>query len=253
MYFMEKYEEKYTSAYCRLSYDVWYPGYKDCISKYLNKDVNLYMALMEFTIEKKADKVILIDGVACLDNYDLKKFIEVIIEFLCRNEEYSIICALPYEKHKEADRYSYDYISNMLEEMKFIEEIYEGNYILIIKSFSTKSKRYLKLFDDGECSFAIYQNKEIKRGKIKLNANLYKELFDWAKKYISDNIGFFCGMSLVERKRFEVNFAISKFGYEKNDGYVRDDYYFETVEGNGAISKLLQMPELAEFIREEEK
>lgn len=106
---------------------------------------------------------------------------------------------------------------------------------------------------DGECSFAIYQNKEIKRGKIKLNENLYKELFDWAKKYISDNIGFFCGMSLVERKRFEVSFATSKFGYKKNDGYVRDDYYFERVEGNGAISKLLQMPELAEFIREDEK
>lgn len=52
MYFMEK----YTSAYCRLSYDVWYPGYKDGISKYLNKDINLYKALMEFTIEKRQTK-----------------------------------------------------------------------------------------------------------------------------------------------------------------------------------------------------
>lgn len=79
-----------------------------------------------------------------------------------------------------------------------------------------------------------------------------KELIDWAKKYVSDNKfkEFFEGMSDVRTERFSVSFAMDKLGYEKNEWNI-SDFGFEKIDGNGAITKILQMPELSEFIKEE--
>ena len=79
-----------------------------------------------------------------------------------------------------------------------------------------------------------------------------KELIDWAKKYVSDNKfkEFFEGMSDVRTERFSVSFDMDKLGYEKNE-WNTSDFGFEKIDGNGAVMKILQMPELSEFIKEE--
>lgn len=250
---IEQYEEKYTSVYCRLSYEVWYQGCKDDISKYLKQNNSLDKALRQFVTDKKELKVIKIDGVACKNKYDLKECMEAMIHFLYMNEEYSIICAFPYEQQKNADRCAYDYISNTIDVLRFIEEMHEQNYMLMIRSISPKSERYLKILPGGEGAYAIhYRNKEVETGKIQLNTELNRELIDWAKKYVSDNKfkEFFEGLSYAGRERFSVSFGMDKLGYEKNEWNI-SDFGFEKIDGNGAITKLLQMPELSRFIKEE--
>ena len=57
---------------------------------------------------------------------------------------------------READRIVYNYISNNIDEIKFIEEMQKRDYMLMIWSISRNSDRYLKVLPEGTCSYAIH-------------------------------------------------------------------------------------------------
>ena len=75
MNYIEEYEEKYTSAYCRLSYEVWYQYYKDDISEYLKQYDSMDKVLSQVMTEKRESKVIRINSVSCQSTYEMKEII----------------------------------------------------------------------------------------------------------------------------------------------------------------------------------
>jgi hypothetical protein len=250
---LEKFEEKNISAYCRLSYEVWFKGYNDNVKKYLHRHP-LDKALGFAAKGLDEGGLIKVDGVVCMEKFGLKKCIETVLDFLYINEKYNVVLSLPYEYHKEADGLAYRYIDRLIDICKFSGEMYDNDYLIMIGSITRKSDRYLKIHEDGIVSFAIYESDErnVNRDIVCINPDLQSRVIDWARQYIEDNKmpEIAEGMSGISFARYKVYFNFDKLGFtDGNSRYIRE-CGFETVEGNGVISELLELPELKAFIEE---
>ena len=88
---MSKEEEKSISAYVRLSFDNWYQGYKDHISKYLKDNKNHLYTILENVKEKnEGENVIKVNASHFIKNEELRECIDEALQFLEVREEYSI-------------------------------------------------------------------------------------------------------------------------------------------------------------------
>jgi hypothetical protein len=252
---LEKFEEGNISAYCRLSYEVWYKGYKDNIKKYLHRH-HLDRALEFAAKELDEGGLIKVDGVECMEKFGLKECIEAVLNFLYINEKYSVVFSLPCEYHKEADVMAYKYIDRLIDIQKFSNEMLDNDYLVMIGSITRKSDRYLKIHEDGIISFAIYESdkRNVNRDIVCINSDLQSRIIDWAKQYIEDNKmpEIAEGMSGISFARYQVYFNFEKLGFTDDNSRYICECGFETVEGNGVITELLELPELKVFVEEVE-
>ena len=75
-----EYEEKYTSAYCRLSYHVWYYGFKDDITDLITNDESLYEVLRRYVREFDINEVIRINGVKLSEKIKIEDILKYYIK-----------------------------------------------------------------------------------------------------------------------------------------------------------------------------
>lgn len=250
---MENFEEAFVSAYCRLSYEVWYPQCKDDVSGYLQEEQCLEKALERAAAEKRDSDIIRVDGVFCENKYERRECIETILDFLQCSSLYKIVYALPYEDQMTADHIAYDYTAYQIERWKMKKEFFEEDYLLYIGS----PRKYLKILPDKTGKYAVDDvlGRRVIRGKIVLDQAVYEEVIEWAKNYIADfePKTVLEGMMLEQTtKQFQVFFAPDKFGYDMTDlrwSYV--DYEFDSIHEQEALAKVLTMPELVKFMEKE--
>lgn len=127
------------------------------------------------------------------------------------------------------------------------------DYVLIITSVTEKVNKYLKIREDATAEYAIYNSvrQETKRGKITLERKLYGDVFHWAQKHAEKYSGWVMGEAFIDYRRFSVDVTMDKLGVSKDIRYVFE-YKFDNIEGHEAITELLKLPELEEFVKEEE-
>lgn len=245
----KSYEKRYTSAYCRLDFEIWHPGYKDDLSRYIEDYSSLDAALEKAKNNLKETKLIRVDGKICLAKYDMKECIEAFLFFLYKNEGYEIMAGFDYEELKEADASSYRYTDRLIDGEKFIDEMNEKNYMLMVWNINRKSERYLKVLSDKSILFAIKRAGEItKRETFNIETELYEQLIKWSKKQISNykRVEIMEGINLSRIEKFQVEFNFDALGFDEKSQYF-SGIGFNTIEGQGAISELLKKLELKEF------
>lgn len=247
----EKIEDKFIDIYCRLEYDIWYQGYKDDVSQLL-KETPLYDALPMVAKSNPQNKTIKISGEHCNTNEKLQDFIEDILSFLEDYEDYKVIFALPYEKQKLANSIAYKetmfdiniyIVSEEMDNKDYVLQIYQRIYrrILCINLYSDKSIDY---------ATATENSPNIIRGHFKIKDNLYTKVYNWAKKYLDEyKITHTLGFSNEPFKKYDVYFGEKEFEKSKEISYLFK-YKFDKIEGNGALTELLQLPELKVLFEE---
>lgn len=255
------YEERYTSAYCRLSYDVWYQSYKDDVTKHMEKQGDNNPKQLMYVAKKELGnpKVIKVDGVLYKETIELKTWIEAIICFLAENDDLEVALALPYEEHKEADILAYKYVNELIEIYRFDDELRTdiSEYVLKMSYWNRKSEGYIKVFSDGTVKHAIYtyDSKMITRGEFQMESILYEEIVKWCvdriqglrRKWKKEMHIWMEGMSYERVPKLYLEYNLDKLGLLEADGGFDDSGLFE-IKGHGAMTKLLRMPELAVFV-----
>lgn len=251
MSIVKEYEEKFISAYCRLEYEAWYQGYKDDVSKYL-KENPLCDALDKF-IESGTKNIIKVSGEPCKTTEDLYNFIQSILFFLEDNEDYTVTLALPYEKQQLADTMAYKITMNNINDIIVYDEMNDNKYVIQVTPHGYLSVFYINLYSDKTVDYVLSGTKDINitRGHLKIDDNLYNEVYEWAKKYVAENKtdGWVMGEFHTRDYKFEVSFNDEFFGIKSKYSYI-PDYTFNKIEGNGALTKLLQLPELNALFKE---
>lgn len=251
MSIVKEYEEKFISAYCRLEYETWYQGYKDDVSKYL-KENSVCDALDEF-IESNTKDIIKVSGEPCKTTEELYEFIESILYFLEDNEDYTVTLALPYEKQQLADTMAYKITMNNMNDVIVYDEMNDNKYVIQVTPRGYLSVFYINLYPDKTIDYVLSETKGINifRGQLKIDDNLYNEVYEWAKKYVAENkekdllVGYYDELFT----KFRVNFGYGEFGTNKKYEYI-PSYEFNKIEGNGPLTKLLQLPELKALFEE---
>ena len=251
MSIVKEYEEKFISAYCRLEYETWYQGYKDDVSKYL-KENSVYDALDEF-IESSTKDIIKVSGEPCKTAEELYEFIESILFFLENNENYTVTLALPYEKQQLADTMAYKITMNDMNDVIVYDEMNDNKYVIQVTPRGCLSVFYINLYPDKTIDYVLSETKGINifRGQLKIDDNLYNEIYKWATKYVAENktAGFIMGEFHTRDYKFEVSFNDDFFGIKSKYSYI-PNYTFNKIEGNGPLTKLLQLPELKALFEE---
>jgi hypothetical protein len=251
MSIVKEYEEKFISAYCRLEYETWYQGYKDDVSKYL-KGNSVYDALEEF-IESNTKDIIKVSGEPCKTTEELYGFIQSILFFLENNDDYTVTLALPYEKQQLADTMAYKITMNDMNDVIVYDEMNDNKYVIQVTPRGCLSVFYINLYPDKTIDYVLSETKGINifRGQLKIDDNLYNEIYKWATKYVAENktAGFIMGEFHTRDYKFEVSFNDDFFGIKSKYSYI-PNYTFNKIEGNGPLTKLLQLPELKALFEE---
>ena len=251
---IEDYKETAISAYCRLSFDVWYQGYRDDIVDYLDEK-GVYKALIcaADNKEEKEDtkeRVIRIDGKDIPKKNELKTYIEAALDFLNNHEEWSVSIALPFEYHGEAGRIAYDITSFTLDKAKYLEELCTNDYVIQISRMTHKIDKYLKIFPDKTMSYSICYNEAIiKKEGIRLNEKLYERIIKWARRYVEgfQKYDLLVGMS-EPFDWFKVYFGPEELGIKDGSG-VEPIYSFEKYPDESSLAALFEVPEICEFVK----
>ena len=253
MSIIKEYEEKFISAYCRLEYETWYQGYKDDVSKYLKENSVCY-ALEEF-IESNTKDIIKVSGEPCKTAEELYGFIESILFFLENNEDYTVTLALPYEKQKIADSIAYKITTKEINEHIVIGEMKKDGYIIQISRICCfKSIFFINLYPNRSIKYrkSIDKNYNLVKGEFKIDAGLYNEICKWAENYVAENKidGWLVGQEIGPHDyKFKVTFSDDFYGIDLRYEYL-PDYESNKIEGHGALTKLLQLPELKALFEE---
>lgn len=251
MSIVKEYEEKFISAYCRLEYETWYQGYKDDVSKYL-KGNSVCDALEEF-IESNTKDIIKVSGEPCKTTEELYGFIQSILFFLENNDDYTVTLALPYEKQQLADSMAYKITMNNMNDVIVYDEMNDNKYVIQVTPRGYLSVFYINLYPDKTIDYVLSETKGINifRGQLKIDDNLYNEVYKWAKKYVAENkrAGFTMGEFHIMDYKFEVSFNYEFFGIKSKYSYI-PNYTFNKIEGNGPLTRLLQLPELKALFEE---
>lgn len=252
MSIVKEYEEKFISAYCRLEYETWYQGYKDDVSKYL-KGNSVCDALDEF-IESNTKDIIKVSGEPCKTTEELYGFIQSILYFLEDNEDYTVTLALPYEKQKIADTMAYKITTKEINEHIVVGEMKKDGYIIQISRICCfKSIFFINLYPNRRIKYrkSIDKNYNLMKGEFKIDAGLYNEICKWAENYVAENetAGFIMGEFHTRDYKFEVSFNDEFFGIKSKYSYI-PNYTFNKIEGNGPLTRLLQLPELKVLFEE---
>ena len=253
MSIIKEYEEKFISAYCRLEYETWYQGYKDDVSKYLKENSVCY-ALEEF-IESNTKDIIKVSGEPCKTAEELYGFIESILFFLENNEDYTVTLALPYEKQKIADSIAYKITTKEINEHIVIGEMKKDEYIIQISRICCfKSIFFINLYPNRSIKYrkSIDKNYNLVKGEFKIDAGLYNEICKWAENYVAENKidGWLVGQEIGPHDyKFKVTFSDDFYGIDLRYEYL-PDYESNKIEGHGALTKLLQLPELKALFEE---
>lgn len=253
MSIVKEYEEKFISAYCRLEYETWYQGYKDDVSKYL-KENPLCDALDEF-IESNTKDIIKVSGEPCTTTEELYEFIESILYFLEDNDNYTVTLALPYEKQKIADTMAYKITTKEINEHIVVGEMKKDGYIIQISRICCfKSIFFINLYPNRRIKYrkSIDKNYNLMKGEFKIDASLYNEICKWAENYVAENKidGWLMGEEIGPHDyKFKVTFSDDFYGIDLRYEYL-PDYESNKIEGNGPLTKLLQLPELKALFEE---
>lgn len=251
MSIIKEYEEKFISAYCRLEYETWYQGYKDDVSKYL-KGNSVCDALEEF-IESNTKDIIKVSGEPCKTTEELYEFIESILFFLEDNDDYTVALALPSEKQQLADTMAYKITISNMNDVIVYDEMNDNKYVIQVTPRGCLSVFYINLYPDKTIDYVLSETKGINifRGQLKIDDNLYNEIYKWATKYVAENeiAGFIMGEFHTRDYKFEVSFNDDFFGIKSKYNYI-PNYTFNKIEGNVPLTKLLQLPELKALFKE---
>lgn len=253
MSIVKEYEEKFISAYCRLEYETWYQGYKDDVSKYL-KGNSVCDALDKF-IESNTKDIIKVSGEPCTTTEELYEFIESILFFLEDNEDYTVTLALPYEKQQLADTMAYKITTKEINEHIVVGEMKKDGYIIQISRICCfKSIFFINLYPNRRIKYrkSIDKNYNLMKGEFKIDAGLYNEICKWAENYVAENKidGWLMGEEIGPHDyKFKVTFSDDFYGIDLRYEYL-PDYESNKIEGNGPLTKLLQLPELKELFEE---
>lgn len=252
MSIVKEYEEKFISAYCRLEYETWYQGYTDDVSKYL-KENSVYDALEEF-IESNTKDIIKVSGEPCKTAEELYRFIESILFFLENNEDYTVTLALPYEKQQLADSMAYKITINNMNDVIVYDEMNDNKYVIQVTPRGCLSVFYINLYPDKTIDYVLSETKGINifRGQLKIDDNLYNEIYKWATKYVAENKidGWLMGEEIGPHDyKFKVTFSDDFYGIDLRYEYL-PDYESNKIEVNGPLTKLLQLPELKALFEE---
>ncbi|MDD5890506.1 MAG: hypothetical protein PUC69_07875 [Ruminococcus sp.] len=252
MSIIKEYEEKFISAYCRLEYETWYQGYKDDVSKYL-KGNSVCDALEEF-IESNTKDIIKVSGEPCKTTEELYEFIESILFFLEDNDDYTVALALPSEKQQLADTMAYKITISNMNDVIVYDEMNDNKYVIQVTPRGCLSVFYINLYPDKTIDYVLSETKGINifRGQLKIDANLYNEIYKWATKYVAENKidGWIMGEEIGPHDyKFKVSFNDDFFGIDLRNEYL-PDYESNKIEGHGALTKLLQLPELKALFKE---
>lgn len=253
MSIVKEYEEKFISAYCRLEYETWYQGYKDDVSKYLNKH-SLYEALLIVAKDTTKNKSIKINGKSYNSTEKLKGCITTVLNFLKNFEEYTVTLVLPYINQKVADSIAYKITTKEINEHIVVGEMKKDGYIIQISRICCfKSIFFINLYPNRRIKYrkSIDKNYNLVKCEFKIDAGLYNEICKWATKYVAENktAGFIMGEFHTRDYKFEVSFNDDFFGIKSKYSYI-PNYTFNKIEGNGPLSKLLQLPELKALFKE---
>lgn len=253
MSIVKEYEEKFISAYCRLEYETWYQGYKDDVSKYL-KGNSVYDALEEF-IESNTKDIIKVSGEPCKTTEELYGFIQSILFFLENNDDYTVTLALPYEKQQLADTMAYKITTKEINEHIVVGEMKKDGYIIQISRICCfKSIFFINLYPNRRIKYrkSIDKNYNLMKGEFKIDAGLYNEICKWAENYVAENKidGWLMGEEIGPHDyKFKVTFSDDFYGIDLRYEYL-PDYESNKIEGNGPLTKLLQLPELKALFEE---
>ena len=253
MSIVKEYEEKFISAYCRLEYETWYQGYKDDVSKYL-KGNSVYDALEEF-IESNTKDIIKVSGEPCKTTEELYGFIQSILFFLENNDDYTVTLALPYEKQQLADTMAYKITTKEINEHIVVGEMKKDGYIIQISRICCfKSIFFINLYPNRRIKYrkSIDKNYNLMKGEFKIDAGLYNEICKWAENYVAENKidGWLMGEEIgTHDYKFKVTFSDDFYGIDLRYEYL-PDYESNKIEGNGPLTKLLQLPELKALFEE---
>ena len=253
MSIVKEYEEKFISAYCRLEYETWYQGYKDDVSKYL-KGNSVCDALDKF-IESNTKDIIKVSGEPCTTTEELYEFIESILFFLEDNEDYTVTLALPYEKQQLADTMAYKITTKEINEHIVVGEMKKDGYIIQISRICCfKSIFFINLYPNRRIKYrkSIDKNYNLMKGEFKIDAGLYNEICKWAENYVAENKidGWLMGEEIGPHDyKFKVTFSDDFYGIDLRYEYL-PDYESNKIEGNGPLTKLLQLPELKALFKE---
>lgn len=253
MSIVKEYEEKFISAYCRLEYETWYQGYKDDVSKYL-KGNSVCDALDKF-IESNTKDIIKVSGEPCTTTEELYEFIESILYFLEDNDNYTVTLALPYEKQQLADTMAYKITTKEINEHIVVGEMKKDGYIIQISRICCfKSIFFINLYPNRRIKYrkSIDKNYNLMKGEFKIDAGLYNEICKWAENYVAENKidGWLMGEEIGPHDyKFKVTFSDDFYGIDLRYEYL-PDYESNKIEGNGPLTKLLQLPELKALFEE---
>jgi hypothetical protein len=253
MSIVKEYEEKFISAYCRLEYETWYQGYKDDVSKYL-KGNSVCDALEEF-IESNTKDIIKVSGEPCKTTEELYGFIQSILFFLENNDDYTVTLALPYEKQQLADTMAYKITTKEINEHIVVGEMKKDGYIIQISRICCfKSIFFINLYPNRRIKYrkSIDKNYNLMKGEFKIDAGLYNEICKWAENYVAENKidGWLMGEEIGPHDyKFKVTFSDDFYGIDLRYEYL-PDYESNKIEGNGPLTKLLQLPELKALFEE---
>ena len=250
---IEKIKDKFIDIYCRLEYDIWYQGYKDDVSQLL-KETPLYSALTMVAKSNPQNKIIKVSGEHCNTNEELKRYINLIMYFLEDYTDYKVIFALPYEKQKLADSIAYNRVKKEINDNIIINEMKEEGYVIQIQNrWYFEDILFINLYSDKTVKYGKSLDKGLKivKGQFKIDDSLYTKVYNWAKKYVDKNKinGMVMGEVLPRDYKFQVSFSSKVFGINELNEYL-DEYRANKIEGHGALTELLQLPELKVLFEE---
>lgn len=247
---IEDYEEKYISAYCRVSLCIWHPGLKD-ILKYDIENKSFYEILEQYS-KRNENTEINLDGIKLKKYITLDKIVQDMIDFLFFYKDYRIQIYLPYEELCQVDKKLYDYVIYSINKVKYHLEIYTKDYVIMIQNDTEEGMQYLKILPDKKVKFGIcYPNLSIKSSMFEIDTQLFKSIYQWARQYVKKNIYrvSYEGLIDIRGARFIVTFGL--FENLNNTEYI--EYRFNEICDNAILEKLFQLPQLKEFILRSEK
>ena len=253
---LKSYEEIWISAYCRLSFMEWFKLYKDDMGEAWTSENALYQMLNKCAAED--NKTIRVDAVACKASMGMETCLESCLYYLARHEDISIVCEVPYEEQKSADKYAYDYIHKKIRECEFSALLY-NDYVIKVSflpemfRFDTEEAFILK--PDKTCLCLHYSEEDgLKQMSLPIKNELYQKIIVWSKKYAkTHNHEPMCGLiPYLGFNKYTVNFNIAYLGIKSNL-YTIQPYEFGDLTRDDPISELMRLPDIKEFRKRSNK
>lgn len=126
----------------------------------------------------------------------------VYIVFLENNDDYTVTLALPYEKQQLVDTMAYKITMNDMNDVIVYDEMNDNKYVIQVTPRGCLSVFYINLYPDKTIDYVLSETKGINifRGQLKIDDNLYNEIYKWATKYVAENktAGFIMGNFIQE-------------------------------------------------------